>query len=792
MKRGFIGLVAACVLLFTTVASASAYDDFSSDPSAQGTGARFTMAVLPDTQFYARYADPQVGDKYTPRWGSEPFAAQSQWLVDHRDDYNIAFTTHLGDLVDQSDKPGQWQVASKDMKILEDADMPYSVLAGNHDIGGTAPDDYLSTFSPERAARQSTFGERSPSGWSEYHTFTAQGQEFLVLAISWEAEQDIAWAKQVLAAHPTTPTILTSHQILNITADGQQALDTDFGTMLWNELVNDNDQVFLTLNGHHHGAVQRVKKNAAGNDVLQVLMDYQMAFAGGNGNMGLIEFDLTHGRITGTAFSPWVLEKPADTLIAEFDQALLDGPGDTYSIPFDFASRFDGITDAGTDPSYTVKLRQDLASQYTNPDVVEPRPAADADDYPKVEGTLAHWRVDPTKIVDGQTLNDGDTIPVGGRLVDIAGDADMTRAPVGTMLTTGFPDDVTFTADHHPYSAGSGAACFANSSRAVNRTNWFSTEVGKAVNTEKFPNGYTFETFVKVDEEFTADDNQWMVAVGRSGDRERIDPDAMVEGGEPPVALAFSNLQEFQWSFMATNRPENDWADGSAWSGDIDTERWFHVAVTNDPDTKETTLFVNGAPMLRSTSGLTGLDAAANSVWTIGGDSDGIKTDHGWLGCVGETRIVDHVIDTDQWLTARAVTPTPDPTPTATPTPTAEPTAEPTPSQEAPVPTVEPEPTTEPTPEPTPSVVEDPSASASPAPSTTPEPPAPTGSASEEPESSAPVPPAPESDTPTQDSPDQDGSGPARRLPSTGGTPLMVLMTALVATAAGSALLKRR
>ncbi|WP_460770250.1 metallophosphoesterase [Mariniluteicoccus flavus] len=147
LGAGLLGLV----LAFSLVPAAHAYDDFTSDPTAKGNASRFTLAVIPDTQFYARYADPLVGDKYTPRWGSEPWAAQTEWLVKHRQDYNIAFTTHLGDLVDQSDKPGRWQVASKDMAVLEDANMPYSVLAGNHDLG--SDNNYLETFPKARAQR---------------------------------------------------------------------------------------------------------------------------------------------------------------------------------------------------------------------------------------------------------------------------------------------------------------------------------------------------------------------------------------------------------------------------------------------------------------------------------------------------------------------------------------------------------------------------------------------------------------------------------------------------------------
>lgn len=680
-RRRLLGLTMATPLvaavgplLAERMSIAQAYDDFTSDPSAAGRASRFTIAVVPDTQFYARYSDPLVADKYTPRWGSEPWAVQSHWIVENAKKYNIAFTTHLGDLVDQSDKAGQWMQADKDMKILEDGGMPYSVLAGNHDFGHAEYEgrtyDYLSTFPPERAARVPTFQGRSPSGMAEYHVFTAQGQRFGVLALSFQDVDDFGWAKKTLAANPTIPTIVTSHQVLDIAADGSP-VHTEFGEKLWKEVVSPNDQVFMTIGGHHHGATHEIRRNAAGHDVIQVLMDYQMDFAGGNGDMGLIEIDLTHGRITGTAFSPWVLVKPRKSLNAEFDMGLLESHGATYTEALAFSpARFPGIvTDRADQRSLTVALRKDIAAQYTNPQHVEPTPPSGPEDYPHVEGTVAHWRVDPARIVDGRTLSDGEVIPVGGRIVDLVEGADFLRQKPGAFEDTGRLGDVTFRADHARLSSCAGSVCFANADRDTNRVSWFETAVGKAVDVETFPNGYTFETFIRIDPSFTADRNRWMVGVGRSGTRDVIKkdhaPHANIEDGEPPVALAISSLREVQWSFMGVSGASEGWQDGSAWSGDVDPDRWLHIAVTNDPQTHETTVNVNGVPMLRSVSGLAGLEAMAkaSATWTLGGDHlvPG-RAKHGWLGSIGETRIVDHVIGSDQWLTARrkGASPTPE------------------------------------------------------------------------------------------------------------------------------------
>ncbi|MFC7465364.1 hypothetical protein [Brachybacterium sp. GCM10030252] len=70
-------------------------------PSAHADGeegSRFSLAVLPDTQFYSRYAQ----SNFIPDYGTDPFNVQTQWLADHADELNIPFTAHLGDVVDQA------------------------------------------------------------------------------------------------------------------------------------------------------------------------------------------------------------------------------------------------------------------------------------------------------------------------------------------------------------------------------------------------------------------------------------------------------------------------------------------------------------------------------------------------------------------------------------------------------------------------------------------------------------------------------------------------------------------
>ena len=65
----------------------------------------FALAVLPDTQFYARYATSGESNQYQRHYGNEPFAAQTNWVARNAQALNIPFLIHLGDVVDQVGKP---------------------------------------------------------------------------------------------------------------------------------------------------------------------------------------------------------------------------------------------------------------------------------------------------------------------------------------------------------------------------------------------------------------------------------------------------------------------------------------------------------------------------------------------------------------------------------------------------------------------------------------------------------------------------------------------------------------
>jgi Calcineurin-like phosphoesterase len=132
MYRLLIQALARSTLLLVILLGVTAHAAQGSEggDSAASGGQKFSIAVIPDTQYLLdedRY-DPQV------------LAKTLQWIVDHTQEKNIVFTVQLGDIVNNG-LPTEFAKASDVFKILDSNDIQYGYAAGNHDINGNLYDN---------------------------------------------------------------------------------------------------------------------------------------------------------------------------------------------------------------------------------------------------------------------------------------------------------------------------------------------------------------------------------------------------------------------------------------------------------------------------------------------------------------------------------------------------------------------------------------------------------------------------------------------------------------------------
>jgi hypothetical protein len=261
----------------------------------------WTLAILPDTQNYAeRYPGLLL--------------AQTAWIARHREQFNIRYVLHEGDITN-GNQEFEWQRVREAFDELE-GKVPYALAMGNHDYMGSGRAESRQTllnryFPDDEFKKWPTYGGLMKDGEMQncYHLFRAGGTDWIVLALEYAPrDETIAWAGGVLEKHRDRQAIVVTHAYLY--DDGTRydyaakkksqeysphstptPGSMNDGEELWNKLIKRHNVAFV-FSGHvlGTGAAALSSKNDAGKTVHQVLANYQMRPLGGEAYLRLVEF----------------------------------------------------------------------------------------------------------------------------------------------------------------------------------------------------------------------------------------------------------------------------------------------------------------------------------------------------------------------------------------------------------------------------------------------------------------------------------------------------------------------
>ena len=267
----------------------------------------YAFAWLTDTQFNVE-SDPRI------------FKEQLDWIVDHADENKIKYVFHTGDIVNRTFEEKQWELADDYMKILEENDMPYGVLAGNHDVGqGYILDfDYsyfYKYFGEDRFKDQPYYGGSYKNNRGHYDLISENGNDYIMVHMGWGdgdpnenwLEEDIEWMNDVLEAYPNRIAILSFHKYIH-TQGMREPANAD---QIFEEVVVPNENVAMVLGGHYTESqmvVDEIDDNGDGTPdrkVYQILSNYQGTSEGGAGYMKLLEFDVANNKVHLKTYSPY-------------------------------------------------------------------------------------------------------------------------------------------------------------------------------------------------------------------------------------------------------------------------------------------------------------------------------------------------------------------------------------------------------------------------------------------------------------------------------------------------------
>lgn len=282
----------------------------------------FTVVALPDTQCYCDTRHQQSARK----WGNGDlrryFFDQTDWVRDNKERLNISFLVHEGDIV-QTDYPEEWAIARDAMSRL-DGVVPYCLCLGNHDMGyeKTDKDEHSYTSATNRSTHfnryfpRDKFSERPEFGDTHkpdehdnswYH-FESAGLEFIILALECTPRDEvIEWANTVVQDHPEHRVIVLTHSYLeadNTRSTAGFKTPGNSGEELWQKLVKKHPNIFMVLCGHAAGEGLLTSIGDHGNEVHQVLSDYQIMNNGGESWLRYMVFNPTENKIEVFTYNP--------------------------------------------------------------------------------------------------------------------------------------------------------------------------------------------------------------------------------------------------------------------------------------------------------------------------------------------------------------------------------------------------------------------------------------------------------------------------------------------------------
>ncbi|WNS81253.1 lamin tail domain-containing protein [Domibacillus sp. DTU_2020_1001157_1_SI_ALB_TIR_016] len=257
----------------------------------------YSFVWMSDTQYYSE-SYPHIFDRMT------------KWVAEQKEALNLKYVFHTGDLVDEANQPYQWERADTYMKTLDNAKVPYGVLAGNHDVGHKTGDynEYSKYFGEARFAGKDYYGESYKDNRGHYDLISSNGNDFIMLYMGWGVnEEDIAWMNKVLAEHPDRKAIVSFHEYLLVSGNR-----SPIGDKVFEEVVKPNKNVVAVLSGHYHDSetlVDQIDDNGDGTpdrSVYQMLADYQGGPEGGQGFLRLMKVNPIQNKIYLQTYSPYL------------------------------------------------------------------------------------------------------------------------------------------------------------------------------------------------------------------------------------------------------------------------------------------------------------------------------------------------------------------------------------------------------------------------------------------------------------------------------------------------------
>ena len=255
-----------------------------------------------------------------------------QYIADNAESQKIEYVLGLGDITN-SNSEAEWKVARKAFDYIE-GKVPYANVLGNHDYGDwTQP--YRDTtrfnqyFSYNDHKTRSDWGGAYEEGKLDnvYYCFDVGNVPYMVVCLEFlPRDGALAWANQVVAAHPDRNVIVMTHgYIYGATGEIASEPQSDYGFIInnpdpynggqkiWEKFISQHENIVMSLCGHtfckDDNVIMRADPGVNGNTVIQLCLNAQTMDEAyfdktGVGMLGLLRFSENGQKVALQYYSP--------------------------------------------------------------------------------------------------------------------------------------------------------------------------------------------------------------------------------------------------------------------------------------------------------------------------------------------------------------------------------------------------------------------------------------------------------------------------------------------------------
>jgi predicted phosphodiesterase len=286
-----------------------------------------TVVWMSDTQHY-------------PVKAPEVLKQMTLFLSDERTRMNLDYIVHTGDFVDDRDDIAQWEVVASAMETLNN--IPYGVLAGNHD-GGSDSDfsRYVKYFGEEvlrNRPESAYYGGSYKNNRGHYDLVNIGENRFIFAYMSYAPDADgIKWLNGVFKEYRDRVGVLCLHDYFKSDMSYSSS-----GATLYKNVVKKNSNVYLVLCGHRYSVGHKKRElddNGDGQSdrrVYELMQNYQAAGqTGGSGYMQFLQFDDIKKEVRVISYSPYTDDRRYyDTPGAELEKYPVDPEQEEYTFSY--------------------------------------------------------------------------------------------------------------------------------------------------------------------------------------------------------------------------------------------------------------------------------------------------------------------------------------------------------------------------------------------------------------------------------------------------------------------------